>query len=93
MIPALPYREQPLQWQGLHLRVRYTPCWFAMQDYSVAHLEIHSEVPLPMTETGYRSHFMPGVAEDFDPVAYVTAWLDETAKSPQWQDQRQGCLF
>jgi len=41
---------------------------------------------LPVTETGYRSHFVP--REEVEalggPVAYARAWLDHAARSPAW---------
>ena len=55
------------------------------------HVEIKSNDgdPLPMTETGYRSHFFGPV----DPVltmdeieAMVRDWLDTEAAKPAWQD-------
>lgn len=54
---------------------------------------------LPITETGYRSHFLSkGVVEAAGgPTACVTAWLDEAAKSKAWQrheaESRQLSLF
>jgi hypothetical protein len=43
-----------------------------------------SQKPLPITETGYRSHFTaPETAAPFGgPVAYVIAWLDEESETP-----------
>jgi hypothetical protein len=68
-----------------------------------AHLEVQRVAPewamLPITETGYRSHFLPrGTAENAGgPVAYVKAWLEEAAKAPDWKRReaasRQPSLF
>ncbi|MBY6117491.1 hypothetical protein KUW09_25075 [Mameliella alba] len=97
MSAALPYSELSLHWQGQLLTVRYMPVWAQLSDYAVAHLEVRSDKPLPMTQTGYRSHFLSGPPEDFDPLAYVSAWLEDAAKDPAWRAQqeldRQGCLF
>jgi hypothetical protein len=83
-----------------YVRVFYTPRkWNA-----IAHLEIRSiapaGAPLPITSTGYRSHFHEcGTVEanGGDVVAQVTAWLDEEANKPEWQAHlarsRQGELF
>ena len=55
--------------------------------------------PLPVTETGYRSHFLAqGVVEGAGgSAAYAIAWLDAAAKGPAWRRQqeavRQLCLF
>jgi hypothetical protein len=70
----------------------------------IAHLAIRSIEPkgarLPITSTGYRSHFhQPGTVEAHggDVVAQVTAWLDEEAAKPEWlayvAASRQGELF
>ena len=78
-----------MHWEGIDIEVKYTP-----QDFNnmIAHLEIHSisppRAPLPMTETGYRSHYHSvGIIEseaNGDVVAFVTAWLDEKAKGKKW---------
>lgn len=88
------------QWQGIDIEATYTPLKWGV----IAHLEIHSirpeRAPLPITSTGYRSHFhQPGTIEAHggDVVAQVTAWLDEEAAKPEWQAyrnaSRQGELF
>lgn len=67
------------------------------------HIEIESVRPkraaLPMTETGYRSHFMPALEliNAGGPVTFVRAWLDRDAASKGLQKQAatraQGDLF
>ena len=71
--------------------------------FATAHLEIEAVMParqeLPITETGYRSHFEArGVIEQAGgPAAYARAWLDQAAKAPAWKRRqeasRQLCLF
>ncbi len=89
-----------LTWQGVEVRVTFTPRRWTVID----HLEIQSvkpeRAPLPITGTGYLSHFMqPGTiaAHGGDVVAQVRAWLDEEATSEDWQSHvaasRQGELF
>ena len=50
--------------------------------------------PLPITETGYRSHFPhPADVEHLGgPVAYVEAWLDAMAQSKAWRRIDKGGL-
>lgn len=97
--------EQPSQtyrfvWQGIEIEATYNHCKWGV----IAHLEIRSVAPagaaLPITSTGYRSHFHPiGTVEAHgnDVVAQVTAWLDEEAARPEWrryvEASRQGELF
>lgn len=94
-------------WQGITLEVTYEPDWLNMGDRDPnlghAHLEIRAikpeRAPLPITETGYRSHFLhPGEIDLLGgPVAYVQTWLDEMAQSREWRDyeerSRQLSLF
>jgi hypothetical protein len=54
------------------------------------HLEIESirpsRAPLPITATGYRSHFMPALdlINAGGPVAFVTAWIELEANGRAW---------
>lgn len=67
------------------------------------HIEVESikpkKAPLPITETGYRSHFMPplDLINAGGPVTFVNAWLAEEAKGKAWSNaakaQAQGDLF
>lgn len=59
------------------------------------HVEIESiappRAPLPLTETGYRSHFIPGaeLARFGSVRCFVEGWLETTAKSKDWQKRQQ----
>ena len=88
------------QWQGIEIEATYSPVKWGV----IAHLEIESvqpaRAPLPITETGYKSHFHPcGTVEanGGDVVAQIVAWLDEAAAKPEWvahaAKSRQGELF
>jgi len=88
--PAKPKRritKHKLIWQGVALAVSYEPESFA----SHAHLELRvlapEGVPIPVTETGYRSHFLPRgyVEQAGGPVAYVRSWLEREAPSPAYR--------
>lgn len=89
-----------LAWQGIEIEARYWPRKWGV----TAHLEIESinpeRAPLPITSTGYCSHFHPPgtiEAQGGDVVAQVTTWLDEEAAKPAWRAHieagRQGKLF
>lgn len=76
-------------WQGIDIEAIYLPRRFGGV---IAHLEIRSiephRAPLPITKTGYLSHFHAcGTVEanGGDVVAQVIAWLDEEAAKPEWQ--------
>ena len=83
-------------WNGIEIEIRWNPEHLAFDDGTeMAHLEIESikptRAPLPITETGYRSHFTLahhvnryGSAE-----AFVEAWLQDAENSPAWRRANQ----
>jgi hypothetical protein len=95
------------EWQGITVSVSYEADWLGMSkelsQFATAHLEIEAveppKQPLPVTETGYRSHFVArGVVEQAGgAVAYTRAWLDQAAKAPAWKrreaESQQLCLL
>jgi hypothetical protein len=93
------YQIHHIDWQGITIEIRWNHEHVIFDDnLTMAHLEIETispaRSPLPMTETGYRSHFTHDVAVYAygDPVSFVEAWLAETAATPAWQlsqSQRQ----
>lgn len=96
-----PPRSQSVmaEWRSVHFRINWKENWLKT---GMAHLEIvciAKGARLPVTETGYRSHFIPAdaVVNRGGPVAYVMAWLDAEASSPEWQKRqavsRQLTLF
>jgi hypothetical protein len=50
-----------------------------------------ADAPLPITETGYRSHFIAAsaVAAAGGPVAYVDVWLTAESETPAWLEREQ----
>lgn len=77
-------------WCGRLLAIRHT------HDYLVRgqdHVEVIVRKPvkaiLPITETGYRSHFIDGeeLAESGGPVLFVQAWLEREAATKEWRDK------
>ena len=101
------YETHRLEWNGITIEVRYCRNWLGQYKetygYHLVHLEIEAidpeRAPLPITETGYRSHFTrPDEIEDAGgPVAFVQTALDEAAKDQSWLDcetaARQMSLF
>lgn len=86
-------------WRHVRCKVIETPDYFAGQ----THLELHAiaarDVPLPITQTGYRSHFIAAQAlvAAGGAVAFFTAWMDAEAQSRSYRNAefrwRQGELF
>jgi hypothetical protein len=99
---AIDYTDFHIDWEGITLLVKWCPSWLGERSsHQIAHLEIYSadRQPLPITETGYRSHFIDKEAVEAlgGPVAFTRAWLDEEAASPAWRKRvstsRQLSLF
>ncbi len=97
---TLETRTHRFTWQGIIIEARYTPLWYGVAAHLVVESIAPARAPLPITETGYRSHFHPAgtiEARGGNVVAQVTAWLDEEAANPAWRHyaeaSRQGTLF
>jgi len=101
------YETTRLEWHGIAIEVRYCQNWSntfePIYGHALAHLEVISIeprlAPLPITKTGYRSHF--AIADDIKaaggPEAFVRAALDAAAQDADWirqeADARQMVLF
>lgn len=93
-------RDHRITWNGMAISIRHAADWLGT---GFDHLEITTIEPeraaLPITETGYRSHFIR--PDELDgcggAVAFVTAWLDAEAESEAWkaacERSRQLSLF
>ena len=94
-----PYQSACLDWCGIAIEVCYCPSWSESYEeiygYPLAHLTVEAvtpaNVPLPISETGYRSYFTrPDLIEaEGGPVAFVRAWLDHEAQSDEWKQQQE----
>jgi len=86
-------------WQGIEIEIAiaFVRSWSSsfeeIYGCPMSHLEVIQprRQALPLTETGYRSHFVaaPEVDAEGGPVAYVPRWLDWVAQDESWQDTRQ----
>jgi hypothetical protein len=82
-----------LLWKATEITIKYRPNYSEATEkiagYRLAHLQVMSKnrTPLPMTETGYRSHFTAAKCiEDFaSPIDFVKAWLAEAEQSKKWK--------
>ena len=75
---------QTITWRGIRMEITHVGTYSAGMD----HIEIHTEnkTPIPITETGYKSHFFPtGSYAEYDTAeAFVVAWLEAEADSKEW---------
>jgi len=82
-----------ITWQNIPIEISYNNNWsdayLNVYGYALAHIELCSEndVPLPMTPTGYRSHFIsdPKIVDFGGAKKYVLDWLNHTAQSKKWK--------
>lgn len=76
-----------LIWNGIKIMVIHTPHYFKHAE--VDHIELHAEdrQRLPVTDTGYRSHFCheSHIEPYGSALAFVQAWLDHEAMKPEWR--------
>lgn len=91
-----PLQIRTITWRGITIEIRYEADWLGcVREDRVCHFDIEAvaseRTPLPITETGYRSHFANPVEIDEagGPVAFVTAWLDAAAQAPAWKEKEQ----
>lgn len=93
-----------LNWRGITIEVTYEAYWLRREGfYCPCHLTLKAiapeRCPLPVTGTGYLSHFTDPVYVEKagGPLAYVTAELEAAAPSRKWRkqeaEQRQLSLF
>lgn len=80
-----------IDWQGISLSVEFTSNRFGT---SVHHLEIHVLQPegavIPITDTGYRSHFFSEPLETVAEVeTYLRTWLDSAALASDWKRRQE----
>ena len=89
-----------LVWRDLTCRVRHTPNYLSK---GWSHIEIivvsPKKAPLPITETGYRSHFLDEelLKKVGGPVTFFLNWIEREATTKAWARAefkwRQGDLF
>ena len=85
------------EWNGILLEITYEPEWLPphILGEDLAHLQVQSiyptNMPLPITETGYLSHFIAAssITAAGGPVAFVDVWLESESQSPGWRNQQQ----
>ncbi len=83
-------------WNGIEIEIRWNPDYVVYDDKThMAHLEVESispkRAPLPITETGYRSHFTHlSVIQGYaSPEDFVDAWLNEASYSSEWRASQE----
>ncbi|WP_299829371.1 hypothetical protein [uncultured Roseobacter sp.] len=73
-----------ITWRNIEIEITYTPDKFGLVD----HIELHFDkrLSLPVSDTGYRSNFIPigTIKAQGGAVQFVTKWLDREVKRTGW---------
>lgn len=79
------YTTLNLVWEQRAIAVSYQSNWLGLSHW---HIELRCKDALPVTETGYRSRFVPcdALASELDIEGFVMAWLDQAATAEAWQE-------
>lgn len=88
-----------ITWHDIKIKILFNEsgCGYPIME----HIEIRTEnkQKLPITDTGYLSHFVPWtIIEPYgDAVGFIKAWLDDASTKKSWQkhvkNSRQLTLF
>ncbi len=77
-----------ITWQGIDIEISccepsYMKSHRKIYGYEMLHIEVRSALPLPITETGYKSIFIaePELAGKGGSLKYVASYIDHKAKS------------
>jgi hypothetical protein len=73
-------------WEGIVVEITYHKSrWNS--DFDHIELRVEEGRITPVTETGYRSHFLPAgiVDEHGGHEGFVRTWLDHEADNPDWK--------
>lgn len=90
------YETFTLIWEDREIEVSYQERWLSSEMW---HLELRCAERLPVTETGFRSAFLPDDVFDnkTEVQEYVLSWLNEAAEDKAWkayvEEARQLKLF
>lgn len=63
---------------------------FTTRKYGIPHLELRTEGASPLSETGYRSHFLPSgrVKTPMQAEAYTKRMLSDAQQTPEWRKSK-----
>lgn len=82
-------QEKEITWRGIPIKIMYQPDYFPTSE--MAHIDVYCAQPLSITDTGYRSIFIPTreVPDLQSAVNHVFDLLDTQARETNWQPINQ----
>jgi hypothetical protein len=77
-----------IEWRGISIEINHVTDW---PGHGYQHIELRAALRLPVTETGYRSHYIHNehMALFKSADEFVVEWLDEHAKNPKWLEHEE----
>lgn len=77
------FQIHEIRWQNIDIQITHKPRCYQI----VSHIEVRSNEVLPITNTGYRSIFLPPevIEQAGGPISVVMQMLEEDATSQQWK--------
>ena len=83
-------KTSQLTWRGTLLLIKHTPKYFGHADHIEVIVKKPAKAVLPITDTGYRSHFIDPeeLAAAGGPVLFVQAWLEREAATKASRDRQ-----
>ncbi|WP_340149023.1 hypothetical protein [uncultured Sneathiella sp.] len=83
---SAPLITAQIEWHGIAISISYRESRWK-SDFDHIEVCVAGGEEIPITETGYRSHFLPhGIVDEFGGAeSYVIAWLDHEAEKPEWK--------
>lgn len=86
-----------IEWESIEIEITYVKSYSGAFEYHygypISHIEIRTinpaKAPLPITQTGYRSHFMPSPVPKTrgQVIDMIVEQLDKGAKSKEWKER------
>ena len=90
------YLRFDIVWKGITIEVSYDANWLNMKGpHRSSHIELRvidpPKAPIPVTETGYRSLFLPcETIENYGgPEKYVRDWIEGSSHSLEWRERKE----
>ena len=83
--------QKTITWENIEIEISYIANKYKFYEeingHSMAHLEIRCNEKLPITETGYKSHFIlePNIREYGGVEKFIIDWLNEASQSEEWK--------
>jgi hypothetical protein len=84
-----PFTSQ-MVWEGVQVEITYRKRRWK-SDFDHIELRVEDGRIIPVTETGFRSHFLPaGIVDEYGgPDGFVRAWLDHEAENADWKKREE----